>query len=745
MPVLAVAGWSGALLGLLAGPWLLGAVVLVALAAALARRSRVGVALVLVLAGVGIGALLRETQTARSPVAELAAERAAASLALTVTSDPRPVSGRYGDQILLRATVREMTARGVTESLGTRVLVLGDDSWRDVALGSTVRTTAVLAPADGHGVAALVSARGDPVVLAEPDVWWRGADAVRASLRASVAERPPSQAALVPALVAGDDGGLDPELAEDFRTSGLTHLLAVSGTNLTLVVGFLLVVARWLGARGRWLLGVAALGIVGFVLLARTEPSVVRAAAMGTVALVSLGTDGRRRGPRTLGVAVVGLLLVDPLLAMTAGFALSVVATAGIVMLAPGWRDALGRWLPRWAAEAVSVPATAQLACTPIVAAISGQVSLVAVATNLVVAPVVGPATVLGLAGGLTGLVVPPVGEALGSLAGWCVAWVVMVARFGADLPTPTLDWATGPFSLGLLTVLVVAIALLGPRLLQRPLPGIGSAALLAAVVLLRPPSPGWPGTGWVLAACDVGQGDALVLHSGPGAGVVVDAGPDPAAVDRCLARLDVAQVPLVVLTHFHADHVDGLTGVLDGRAVGAVEMTTLAEPPDGAAHVVAEARAAGVQTATAVLGRTRRVGDVTIQVLWPGPGPPSEPNDASVVLLVEVAGLRILLPGDLEPPGQAALARLWPGLRVDVLKVPHHGSRFQDLPWLTGLGARVALVSAGRDNDYGHPAGETLAALEGAGMRVLRTDTDGDLLVLVEDGRVTTDTGGGL
>src|SRR5690606_30998262 len=134
--------------------------------------------------------------------------------------------------------------------------------------------------------------------------------------------------------------------------------------------------------------------------------------------------------------------------ATSVGFALSVLATAGIVVLAPGWRDALGRWAPRWMAEAFSVPAAAQLACTPLVAVISGQVSLVAVAANLVVAPAVGPATVLGLAGGLLGLVVPPLGRLCGTGAAWCVAWIVAVARRGSDLPGAAVEWGAGPVAL---------------------------------------------------------------------------------------------------------------------------------------------------------------------------------------------------------------------------------------------------------------------------------------------------------
>ena len=269
--------------------------------------------------------------------------------------------------------------------------------------------------------------------------------------------------------------------------------------------------------------------------------------------------------------------------------------------------------------------------------------------------------------------------------------------------------------------------------------------------MLVRPPTPGWPPDGWVLAACDVGQGDALVVRAGPGSAVVVDAGPDPTAVDACLDRLDITRVPLLVLTHFHADHVDGLAGVLDDRAVGEVEVSPLADPPEGVEQVDALAHAAGLEPAEAPYARARRVGDVTLQVLWPlpgsptrGPGDGSTANDASVVLLVEVAGVRILLTGDVEPDAQETLARVWPGLHVDVLKVPHHGSRYQDLEFLAGLGARLALVSVGEDNDYGHPAPETLTALAGTGAEVLRTDLDGDLVVVVEDGELAAVTGRG-
>jgi len=388
-------------------------------------------------------------------------------------------------------------------------------------------------------------------------------------------------------------------------------------------------------------------------------------------------------------------------------------------VLGPGLRDALVRWLPRWVAEAVAVPLAAQLACTPLVAAISGQISLVAVGANLAVAPVIGPATVLGLAGGLAGLAWDPAGRFFGMLAGWCVGWLVAVADRGAALPAAAIGWGTGAVALALLTAIVVALALLLPRVLRGPAGSLACCAVLVVAVLVRPPVPGWPPAGWVLVACDVGQGDALVLRAGPGAGVVVDSGPESRLVDDCLDRLGITRVPLLVLTHPHADHVDGQAGVQSGREVDRVETT-------GAAPYA----------------ETRVVGDVTLQVLWPPPGlTASNPNDASVVLLAQVAGVRLLLTGDVEPASQAAIDRAWPGLTADVVKVPHHGSRFQDLDWLLGLGARVALVSAGADNEYGHPADATLAPLADTGATVLRTDLDGDLAVTVQEGELGVST----
>jgi competence protein ComEC len=748
----ALATWltAAAAIGWPSSTGLLASVVLVSFGLLSARTNRAPAVVALLLAAAGAAAVasLRGGAVTIGPVPGLAAQRAQVSVDARVVADPVQRTGSFAPFAIVRVTVQQVTGRGATTDVASPVVVIGDDSWSRLRLGQTIRASGRLAAATTPDVAAALYGDPDPVVLSEPSWVWRAAGAVREGIGESVSRAPPSERALVPALVDGQESAELETLSDDFQASGLTHLLAVSGSNLTLVLSFTLLVARLAGIRAHGLTFVAVAAVVFFVVLARPEPSVLRAAAMGVVGIAGLAAGGRRRGSRSLCVAVLVLLLLDPWLARSPGFLLSTLATAGILVFGRPWREALATWMPAWLAEAVAVPLAAQVVCTPVVAALSGTVSVVAVAANVAAAPAVGPATVLGLVGGLVAIASDGASHLVGAVATAPAWWIVWVAETAAGARGALVAWPVGAVGVATLAVLSVTVAAAMRSLLARP----AASVVVATITLLGVLQPwgrlGWPPRDWLLAMCDVGQGDALALHVADGSAVVIDAGPDPRLVDRCLDDLDVSRVPLVVLTHFHADHVDGLPGVLGGRQVGQIEVSPLAEPADGAAQVRSWAADAHVPVVTAVVGESWRVGDVAWTTLGPtdatlhGTGGAdstegSAPNNASVVMRVDVDGYVLLLTGDAEPEEQDAILAEAADLHADVVKVSHHGSGRQNPDFYAQTGASVALISVGADNDYGHPAPETVDLMASLGMRVYRTDLDGTVVVAERGGRL--------
>ncbi|MFI1797305.1 ComEC/Rec2 family competence protein [Streptomyces sp. NPDC020379] len=706
-------------------------------------------------------AALATAEAHAGPVPALAAHYAEATLDVTVTDDPHAAHSGHRTSETPTVVVEGEATRLVTAdhetAVRTPVLLIAHPSWLGLLPSTRVRVTGRLAPPSRQGdkITAVVRVSGQdpPHVVERPNALQRTAAGLRAGLRDATDGLAPDARALLPGLVVGDTSRIPPDLEDAFRATDLTHLLAVSGSNLAILIAVLIgpphlatrAERRGLAARlGLPLRLTAVLGAVlalGFVVVCRPEPSVLRAAGCGLITLLAIGTGRRRSLLPALAASVLLLLLWDPWLALSYGFLLSVLATGALLTLAPRWGDGLRRrGVPPRAAEALAAAAAAQALCGPVIVVMAARVSLVAVPCNLLAELAVAPATVLGFAALVTAPFVPPLAEALAWLAGWPASWAADVARTGASLPGAELGWPSG-WPGGLLLAALTAVAVFAARrTLHRPWV-CAACALLLIVAIVRPVPltrvvTGWPPPDWRFAACDVGQGDALVLAAGEGTALVVDAGPEPRAVDRCLRALGVERVPLLLLTHFHADHVDGLPGVLRGRTVGAIETTTFAQPPGRAAFVRREAERARVPVVEAAPGERRHLGELSWEVLWPPPPGASGaaedgPNDASVTLLVRSAGLTLLLLGDLEPPAQQALAEARPDLPpVDVLKVAHHGSAHQDPQLIRGLRPRLAVVSVGAGNRYGHPSPRTLHALQAQGATVVRTDRDGPVAV---------------
>ncbi|MBV9292405.1 MAG: ComEC/Rec2 family competence protein, partial [Frankiales bacterium] len=383
------------------------------------------------------------------PVAAAARAHQRGELTLTAVRDPARVQSRHGRML----TIVDATARGwrPTPTAPWRadrapvVVIALAGSWFGLLPGQRFDVPGkLLPPRPGDTVSAVVFAEGSPQLLGRPPPWQRWAGGVRDGLRTACAGLSGDVRGLLPGIVIGDVSQMTPALTSDFRVTGLTHLIAVSGENLAIVVGAVVAVVRAAGGgrRLRLLIGLAA--VIGFVVLARPSPSVLRAAVMGTVVLVGTAVGRRNAGLPVLAAAVLGLVLVDPFLARTPGFALSVLATAAILVVAPRWTKRLSRWMPRSLAAAIAVPAAAQLACTPVIVAVFGQVAPLAIPANLLAAPAVAPATLLGLIAALLSQLSSSTAAVAAWLGGWPVAWLVLVARTLAAVPGAGMTVPTG-------------------------------------------------------------------------------------------------------------------------------------------------------------------------------------------------------------------------------------------------------------------------------------------------------------
>ncbi len=428
-------------------------------------------------AGFGFAVALRAEAVDRHPIT--AAFGTAAPV--TVTPTESPVSLGRG-RLMFRATLQRLR----TAQISGRVVVFArasdfESEADGLMVGRPVRFTARIGrPTRRDLTVAVLNASGRPTVGTAGAVQ-RAAHAVRGRFAAAVRDAlPAEQAAMLPALVLGDTSAVTAETDRDFRAAGMTHLMAVSGANVTIVCGAVLFSARLLGPRAAVVL--AALTLVAFVFVVQPTASVLRAAVMGAIALAGMLSSRRRQAIPALCATVLGLLGIAPQLAVDVGFALSAVATAALVVVAPVWsRRLVGRGLPEPLADALAIAAAAHAVTAPLVAGISGRVSLVAVGANLAAAPVIVPITVLGSAGAVLSVAWPSGAQLLIRFTGPELWWVVRVARWSAGAPAATVPVPSGvPGVLlvaGLTALIVVVVTRLRGRRWLGAAVGLGALA----------------------------------------------------------------------------------------------------------------------------------------------------------------------------------------------------------------------------------------------------------------------------
>lgn len=558
---------------------------------------------------------------------------------------------------------------------------------------------------------------------------------------------PPREAELARGFVLGEDEGIDPATVEDFRRSGLSHLLAVSGQNVALLalLATPLLAALGIPLRTRlfWILAL----IAAYVPLAGAGASIQRAAVMGSLNVLAMLAGRRASRFHALGIAAAVTLAIDPGIAADVGWQLSFAAVLGILLLAPQLRSSLAPRLGagslgRSLADAASMTTAATLATAPLIAFHFGELSTTTLLANLLAAPAVAPAMWLGMiaaaAGQLPGFPV----EVFNSVNALLLAYVAQVAAWCGR---PSWAYLHVQLTLAGLCAAYLGIAattLLVLRLrrrrriasIRRPNPAhrrpvallVGALAiLLGSTWAMRPPDGGaasGPPPGLRVAVLDVGQGDAILLQPAAAPAVLVDGGPQGDGLAEKLRGEGVGRLGAAVITHDQSDHAGGIREVLGSFPIARVVYGRLDR------HTIAEVRAAGVASDRIAEGDELRTGALRLDVLWPpaemldGASPDTDPNALALVILARWRGFTMLLSADAE----AETTPIDPG-PLDVLKVAHHGSDDAGLgELLERTRPRLAVISVGEDNPYGHPTPGTLRTLASHGVSVLRTDRDG-------------------
>lgn len=691
----------------------------------------------------------------------------------------RPRDGRFGPSAEVRL------ATGAAK--GARLLARLPRQTRVPAAagpGSELALAGVVRPPPRHsGYAAYLRRRGFTGELAVERARFTGRgrggpagalDAIRRRAeRGLTSGLAPAPADLALGMVLGQDERIDSSVRDDFRASGLAHVLAVSGQNVMLLAALAMVplTAVGLAPAARIAITLALVGL--YVPLAGAGLPLQRAGVMGAASLAALALARPASRTYALLLAAATTLALDPRACADPGWQLSFAAVAGILALGPPLRRSLGP-LPHLVRDGISVTLAATLATAPLVAHHFGSVAVAGLAANVAALPLVAPIMWLGMlragAGQLEALGAPGerLGHALGAPLGLVLEPLVralgwLAATF-ADLPGGQL---TLPLHSGAGLVLgYVALAAaaggaramaagLEPRTVEaaarwRRLPRarrrgvVMVAAALVTVVFVQALTPPGPPHALTVSFLDVGQGDATLIQHPDGAAVLFDGGPPEGRIARQLRRAGVRRLSVLVMTHASRDHHGGLRQVAEQ-----IPIDLLLDGGDGTRdpdfrRTVREAVRRGARRVRAVAPMALRAGGIAIRIMSPRPRPPGpppeDPNPRAVAAIVATGGFKLLLSADAESPSLLGLSLP----DVDAMKLPHHGSDDPGLPELLDrLRPEVAAITVGQ-NTYGHPAPSTLAALRRARAPILRTDRDGTVRLVVKDGRVRVQTGHG-
>ncbi len=635
-----------------------------------------------------------------------------------ITTDPALTStGKY----TFTSRLLGLTVDNKSFALRIPVRIIAQHSV-DALPGQMISGSAHVMHSSETRVAALLLVNDQITIDTKPSRWAAALGSIRSGLREHSGEG--DAGALIPGMVLGDISKQSASFKDAMKRSGLTHLVAVSGANFAIVSSFVLWCMQFVIKRSKYRLLATAIALSCFIALVRPSPSVLRAAAMAAVLLSAQASKRRTDSLPALGFAIAAVVIGDPWQAQDAGFALSVLATAGLLLFAPVIEERLPTH--KKLAQALAPPIAAMLFCSPILVALSGYLSPMSIVANLFAAPFVAPITILGFVAALISPIAPFITVGLVACIRIPAALIAAIARHIAEFPVLTIH--NGKIGFVIVATLIIFLWLFKKSWRK-------TTAAFVVVILSLTWIQRWPVGDWQIANCDVGQGDSMVINLHHGQGIVIDVGPDPIAEDKCLRALGIHQIPLLILSHFHADHVGGLSGLLKNRTVQQAWISNNLEPVLESTHALQLLQSVSITTVQK--GMTAQMAGITFEVLWPDvtihnfesmPGEGSAINNSSIAMIVSTVDWSIFTAGDLEPPAQHEI--LGDVRTVDIYKVCHHGSKYQDSGLMKSLSAQIAVISVGAKNSYGHPAAETIASLTRLGTQVVRTDRDGALAI---------------
>lgn len=566
---------------------------------------------------------------------------------------------------------------------------------------------------------------------------------LRSVLSGRAAELPSFGGQLIPGLTIGDDSGVTPSLLSAMQSSSMTHLTAVSGANCAIVTASAAGVVALAGG-GRLARSLAAVGaLVTFVVIVGFEPSVIRAAVMALVVILTIISGRPGVGLPILATAVMILLLSDPWLSVELGFVLSVVATGALFTLAGPLANALSRWMPLWLAVIISIPLSAQLACQPFIVLINPQLQTFGVIANVLAAPVAPLATIMGLIALILLAIVEPLGIAMLWIQWIPAQWIGQVAQVVSSLPQSSLPWLSGwpGFILSCMLSVAVVMSLLSHspqiRILFGVIVGVTIVGIGAVTLVVSAITKTTIPQDWSIAFCDVGQGDAIFVQSDSRI-ALIDTGKYPEKLSECVELLSITKIDLLVLSHFDKDHVGAL-----GEITHLVSTAIVGLPEDTAdKRILTDLAQHGVAVHQGQSGLTGKLGQAQWQILWPRKQDGSSEsfqkgNDGSVTLLMNFGYWDALFTGDLGKEAQEALLRTHQLSEVSVIKVSHHGSADQSPRFYEAVNADIAVFSTGTENTYGHPRQETIDLVEKFGAVSARTDIQGMILISGDENRL--------